>query len=177
MKKAVIKLFSICVLIGYSFWASANSTVRVNYTGVIKPGTCSVQVKNPNIDLGLWFLYELDPKKSWTDWVEFDVQFNCNSRIQSLYGTLQGNQSRNAFYFALDEGDDTAQGIVLHIESYSVEKNWETMRPNSSTILLTNKDAQEPSGKIRFRARYYLLGKEQTGGIANASVTLVLENK
>ncbi len=178
--KRIINIL-IIVLSSWSFsTVAADATVKVNFGGSIRGGTCKIVTNNLNVDLGTWLLTSNGsnfPKDSTTDWVEFDLLFNCSSDGSQISGKLEGTPASDRKLFELDDIAGKATGMAIEIEAYSTERNrWEAKSTNQVSVLLSSKAASTGSNNVKFRARYKQLGTNATAGKANASITFVVQN-
>ncbi|MBP6122078.1 MULTISPECIES: fimbrial protein [Providencia] len=181
MMKQIINLLLISVLSICSFSSFAVDYVtKAKFRGSIKGGTCKIVTSNLNVDLGTWLLTNNGsnfPKDSTTDWVEFDLSFNCGSDGSQISGKLEGTPASDRKLFELDDIAGKATGMAIEIEAYSTERNrWEAKSTNQVSVLLSSKAASTGSNNVKFRARYKQLGSSATAGKANASITFVVQN-
>ncbi|EPL9569447.1 fimbrial protein [Providencia rettgeri] len=176
MMKKVSYLLVLSVIVMFSCFASAKSVIRLNYKGTIKPGTCNIETKVSNVELGTWFLNKEDSGRMETDWVQFELDFNCKQHATQIIGAFQGAASANA-HFAIDQTADSAKGIEIELESYSpTGSRWVKRKANEIGVLLNAEELKREGSKLKLRARYSLLTKKPMAGDANASITLVIQN-
>lgn len=178
--KRFIARFILCVLPFLSYSVFANDSVRVNYTGSIKAAACSIQTSDLNIELGTWLLTGSGsnfPAGSTTDWVEFELTFNCKMQSSQVVGSLQGVPASDKNLFKLDDIANAASGMAIQIESYSPERNrWEAKNANELSVLLSSKEVANGINKLKLRARYKQLENRATPGKANASITFLVQS-
>lgn len=184
MKYTLTKRFIVrcilCVLPFLSYSVFANDSVRINYTGSIKAAACSIQTSDLNIELGTWLLTGNGSNfsaGSTTDWVEFELTFNCKMQSSQVVGSLQGVPASDKNLFKLDDIANAASGMAIQIESYSPERNrWEAKNANELSVLLSSKEVANGINKLKLRARYKQLENRATPGKANASITFVVQS-
>ncbi|WP_369310241.1 fimbrial protein [Providencia rettgeri] len=160
---------------------AADDRVKVNFSGSINAYSCNVSSAAQNVNLGIWFL-EGDgsnfPRNSATDWVEFELNFNCLGGYRQVIGAIEGTPSTlNRNFFALDNIEGSATGMAIEIEAYSPErKRWEPKNPNEVSTLIGMANITYGNNVVQLRARYKQLANVATPGYANASVTFVVRN-
>lgn len=174
-------IISLLSLTFYSPFSMANSSVKVNFTGSIKARACNVRTDAQGVDLGMWLLSGAGgnfQKGSETDWVEFELEFNCSSLGRQIAGQFQGNPAgADPTLFELDAGEGNATGMAIQIEAYSPQRNrWEASNANAGSTIVGASSTTLGSQMIKFRARYKQLADKATGGPANASVTFVVQS-
>ncbi len=178
--KKFIACSILCALSFLSYSVFANDSVRVNYTGSIKAAACSIQTNDLNIELGTWLLSGNGsnfPAGSTTDWVEFELTFNCKMQSSQVVGSLQGSPASDKNLFKLDDIANQALGMAIQVESYSPERNrWEAKNANEISVLLSSKEVANGINKLKLRARYKQLENRATPGKANASITFVVQS-
>lgn len=183
MKSHLIKkgmFISLFTLAAFTSGLVFADNVRVNYTGSIKAAACNIITNNLNVELGTWLLTGNGsnfPAGSTTDWVEFELTFNCPLQSSQIIGSLQGTPASNKNLFKLDDISDKATGMAIEIESYSQENNrWEAKNANEISVLLSSKAVINGINKLKLRARYKQLENKATPGKANASITFVVQS-
>ncbi|HHR6078687.1 TPA: fimbrial protein [Providencia alcalifaciens] len=161
----------------YSWNALAfDDEIKVSFEGAINVSTCKISTNDLDVDLGVWLLQTFAQDKK-TQWVEFDLTFQCPSAGSKIAGQLQGTQASDGTSFAIETGNDTAKGMGLEIEAYLPERKvWETQKANTISELVSVKGTSAGTNTIKFRARYKQLNSALTAGKANASVTFVIQN-
>ena len=176
--KYIFNLLMLLIL-SFSTWVSA-ADIKVNFTGSIRGTTCSIETNNLNVDLGLWLLKgggSNFPVGDTTDWVEFELQFVCNSVNNQVSGSLRGVPASDNKSFALDNVEGKATGMGIQIEAYSTErKQWEAKNVNEVSTLLGSRATVVGSNSIKLRAHYKSLADNATAGKANASITFLVQN-
>lgn len=181
MKNIFKSLISIASLLISVNVLAADAYVKVNYTGSIKGLTCGVSSAAQSINLGIWFLEGNGsnfPRNSVTDWVEFDLVFNCITSNRQVIGAIEGTPAKlDSKLFALDDTEDSASGMAIQIEAYSPErKRWEAKNANEVSTLISTGSTTSGNNIVQLRARYKQLDNVATPGYANASVTFVVRN-
>ncbi|NBM56720.1 fimbrial protein [Proteus sp. G2669] len=179
LKKSVIQCI-LFALVFFSFSVFASDSVKVNYTGSIKAAACSIETNNLNVELGTWLLTGNGNNfsaGSTTDWVEFELVFNCKMQSSQVVGSLQGAPASDKNLFKLDDIANAASGMAIQIEAYSPERNhWEAKNANELSVLLSSKEVANGINKLKLRARYKQLENTATPGKANASITFVVQS-
>lgn len=181
MKYTFSLLLFFLLLIASFTVRSANTSVKVNYTGSIKGQTCPVSSDVQNVNLGIWFLEGKGsnfPRNSVTDWVNFELVFRCLSGYRHISGALEGTPAKlDRKLFELDDTDISAKGMAIQVESYSPErKRWEALNANEVHYLVSVAGTVAGDNIIQLRARYKQLANEATPGNANASITFVVRS-
>lgn len=160
---------------------AVDAYIKVNFTGSIKGETCSISSAAQGVDLGMWFL-EGDgsnfPRNSVTDWVEFDLVFNCSTVNRQVSGALEGTPAAlDRKLFELDQTEGSASGMAIQVEAYSPErKRWEAKNANEVSTLISAAGTISGTNTVQLRARYKQLANSATPGTANASITFVVRN-
>ncbi|APC13075.1 MULTISPECIES: fimbrial protein [Providencia] len=159
----------------------ADEYIKVNFSGSIKAKSCTVFSAAQNIDLGTWFLEGNGrnfARDSVTDWVEFDLAFNCSPDKRQVVGVLEGTPAElDNKLFELDKSAGSASGMAIQIEAYSPEnKRWEEKNANEVSTLISFAGTTSGMNTVQLRARYKQLADSATGGDANASITFVVRN-
>lgn len=181
MKNIFKSLISIASLLISVNVLAADAYVKVNFTGSMIGQTCSVSSAAQNVDLGVWFLGgdgSHFPRNAVTDWVEFDLVFNCSTANAQVIGALEGTSAKqDRKLFEIDTTEGAATGMAIQIEAYFPERNrWEAKDANIVSTLISTGGTTSGSNNVRLRARYKQLDNVATAGHANASITFVVKN-
>lgn len=174
-------LISLLFVSQFSFAASTGSA-KVNFTGSIIGTSCGITTNNLNVQLGVWALNSKGSRISvgdTTEWVEFDLVFQCAKSTMKVNGILQGTAApKNNNAFAITPSSTQATGMAIQVEYYNEDSNsWVEVGPNKSNTFRSASKVVTGENIVRYRARYLIISEEQTPGTANTSVTYVVEHR